>query len=254
MKYDPNGLVNLAQQTAEKYVRVKEPNAAGGARVITVDPNNARKERVVPFAEWVEGIITAACIMQAESGGDSDARCYNVDDAQGNPTCSPTGPAGPRGVDRGLWQWNSVAWGPLTPDGQPNPRAISDLLAFDPVAASDTAYKVSDGFRTWGPWTGSRGLDPNSAESKLIRNSTNARALRGEYLTTGTEEIPFTPIDVPRIDLFGWADALGRLLSNLISAEWWRRVGIGAAGIALIVLAVIYLNRGNLATVAAAVA
>jgi hypothetical protein len=243
MKYDPNGLVNLAQQTAEKYVRVKEPNATGGARVITVDPTNARVERVVPFAEWVEGIITAACIMQAESGGDSDARCYNVDDAQGRPTCSATGPAGPRGVDRGLWQWNSVAW-----------PQITDLLAFDPVAASDTAYKVSDGFRTWGPWTGSRGLNPNSAESKIVRNSTNARALRGEYVTTGTEEIPFTPIDVPRIDLFGWAEALGRLLSNLISAEWWRRVGIGAAGAALVALAVIYLNRGNLATVAAAVA
>jgi hypothetical protein len=245
VKYDPNGLVNLAQQTAEKYVRVKEPGAAGGPRVITVDPKNPRVERIIPLTQWVEGILTAASIMQAESGGDTDARCFNIDGPDGKPTCSATGPAGPRGVDRGLWQWNNVAW----PD-------ISDLAAFDPVVSSDIAYRVSDGFRSWAPWTTptSLGLDPNSRPSKLIRESTNARALRGEYLTTGTEEIPFTPIDVPRIDVFGWADALGRFLSALISPAFWRRVGIGAAGIALVVLAVLVLNRGNIAAVARVVA
>lgn len=242
MKLDPNRLVDLSVSVANKYVREKDTNTAN-TRVVVVNPNNARLEEVLTYGEWVNRIIQAACIMYAESGGDTEARCYNVDDANGRPTCSPTPPAGPRGVDRGLWQWNNVAW-----------PTISDLAAFDPEVSTDMAYRVSNGFATWGPWTGSRGLDANSEPSKTVRNSERARSLRTYEGDTATEEIPFTPIDVPKIDLFGWADALGRLLSNLISAAWWRRVGVGFAGVALVIAAVVWLNRGNIATVAGAVA
>lgn len=39
---------------------------------------------------------------------------------------------------------------------------------------------------------------------------------------------------VPNIPIIGWADALGTLLSDLISANWWKRVGIFSLGVVLI--------------------
>lgn len=232
MKYEPVQLFKLAAETAAPYVREIDTDVTP-SRVVLAAADGSRTERVITYEQHMESIMTAASIMLAESGGVTEARCYNVDDAQGRPTCSPTGPAGPRGVDRGLWQWNSVAW-----------PQITDAMADDPKTATELAYKVSNGFQQWGPWTGSKGLDPNSQPSRTIR------ALK-QY-ESPTDAVVDT---LPGVGaLVGWADALGRFLSALISPAFWRRVGIGAAGIALVVLAVVYLNRGNLATVAATVA
>lgn len=44
---------------------------------------------------------------------------------------------------------------------------------------------------------------------------------------------------VPNIPIVSWADALGTLLSDLISANWWKRVGLFSAGAVLVVAGVV---------------
>lgn len=39
----------------------------------------------------------------------------------------------------------------------------------------------------------------------------------------------------------GWTEALGRILSNLLSPAWWKRLGIGALGVGLVVIAAVAL-------------
>lgn len=250
-KLSPDDLVKLANDTGERYVRDRK-----AGRVVTVDPNNARREIIRTEEQWWEGIVTAASIMLAESGGDTAARCYNVDGPDGRPTCSPTGPAGPRGVDRGLWQWNSVAWGPKRPDGTANPAAISDADADNPERATEIAYRVSQGFTTWGPWTGSRGLDPASPASRTIRNTTAAKALQVRTLPPNVDpgtrilQTVADPIIGAASNVLSWTEGLAKLLGALTSAAFWRRVGIGALGLALIVAALVWLGRDTLASTA----
>lgn len=232
----PAQLINLAQQALTK--RVQSRDQAAGTMVL-VGADDASKTTTITNADYDQRAVRAASIMMAESGGRTDARCYNYDGPNG-PTCSPTPlPAGTkgteRGIDRGLWQWNSKAW----PD-------ISDMAADEPETATDIAYRVSKGFTTWGPWRGSRGLDPNSAPSRTIA---------AEYRNMMGVVVDDTPI-LSQLDpdangtpdglapALGWLEALGKLLSNLLSPAWWRRLGVGALGLLLVVIAVVLVVAG----------
>lgn len=229
-------LINLAQDALGKRIASRDQVAG---TIVIVNADDASKSSTITNQEYDQRAVRAASIMMAESGGKTDARCYNYD-KDGKASCSPTPlPAGTpgtqRGIDRGLWQWNSVAW----PD-------ISDMAADEPETATDIAYRVSKGFTTWGPWRGSRGLDPNSTPSRTIA---------AEYENMLGVVVDDTPI-LSQLDpdangtpdglapVLGWLEALGKLLSNLLSPAWWRRLGIGALGLLLVVIAVVLVVAG----------
>lgn len=234
----PAQVIDLVQEPLTKR-RVSGPmskESRGYYVIASIDaPADPTKHVKIPTSEYDARVLRAASIVWAESGGKTDARCYNVNGPDGKPTCSPTPPAGPRGVDRGLWQWNSVAW----------PK-IDDLAAFDPSTSTEIAYITSKGYTSFGPWSKSRGMDPNSAPSKLIRDTYESMLGRAVEEYVGT---PINAIDVTDTvsnaagGLFGWAEALGRLLSRLIDPAFWRRIGIGALGVVLVVVAVVLLAR-----------
>lgn len=170
--------------------------------------------------QWKKSCITAACVVQAESGGNAGARNVNVG-----------GPA-PGSIDRGLFQFNNEAW----------PK-ITDAMADSPRIAFLLAWRITKGWQQWGPWTGSRGLDPASEPSRLIIGT--YESMTGEAVGKGLFGIP----DIrPVVDAvkdavgtaLGWAEALGRLLSNLIDPSWWRRIGVGALGLLLIIAAIVF--------------
>ncbi len=181
----------------------------------------------VTQAEIDARAVQAAAIMYAESGG-----CVKIVNVNGSASSAP----GSR--DRGLWQFNDRI-GPLV--GRP------DDVAFDPIAATDAAYRASRGFKSWGPWVGSHGLDHTHVTYTTIVDTFES------MLGRAVEEIPLTPVDVSTVTgvfgtLFGWAEALGKLLSTLISVAFWRRLGIGALGLALAVAGIIVLVKDSAPT------
>lgn len=227
----PAQLINLAQQALTKRI-VSREYAAG--TMVLAGHDDASKRTTITFDEYDRRAIRAASIMMAESGGNTAARCYNYD-RDGKSACSPTPlPAGTpgtqRGIDRGVWQWNSVAW----PD-------ISDMAADEPETATDIAYRVSDAFTSWGPWRGSRGLDPNSEPSKII--AAQYRNMMGVVV----DDTPILSQLDPNADgipeglapVIGWAEGLGRLLGRLLDPAWWRRIGVGALGLLLVIIALV---------------
>lgn len=232
----PAQLLNLASERIARQ-RVNQARTDGVVELVDTDNPSGPKVRLTE-AEYDARIVRAASIMLAESGGKTDARCYNYDGPNG-PTCSPTPlPAGTkgtqRGVDRGLWQFNSVAW-----------PQVDDLMADDPDASTDAAFRASRMFSSWGPWRGSRGLDPQSQPSRTIA------AQWEQMMGRAVDDTPIlsqldpnadgNPVDGVLGGVLGWAEALGRLLTNLIDPAWWRRIGIGALGILLVILAVVLI-------------
>lgn len=192
--------------------------------------------QTIKATEWLDRQTFAAAIIYAESGGVTNNRCYNVDDANGNPTCRKTPPAGPRGVDRGLWQWNSVAW-----------PTITDTAADDPASATILAFLVSNGFSDFGPWKKSKGMDPNSEPFKVIAKAMEDQM--GYVVDKGLFGIPgeaafYDTITGALSGALDWATGLAKLLSTLVSVSFWKRVGMGAAGLGLLIFAIV-LFSGN---------
>lgn len=231
--------------TAKTAINARRKSTADGFVVLAdvKNPADASLDRRITVQDYEARIIQAAAIMFAESGGRTDARCYNYD-KNGSASCSPTPlPAGTpgtqRGVDRGVWQWNSKAW-----------PTITDQMADDPDIATDIAYRVSNGFTSWGPWRGSKrgskGLDKTSTPYKTI-----AAAYEGT-LSVATDDTPvLSQIDpdangtpdgiVPTV--LDWTKALGKLLSSLISAAFWYRIGIGVLGAGSLIAAIVYIGK-----------
>lgn len=212
-------LITITPKVWAKGARIgTRSDGTGGA--VALDP--AFRGNVEPFTitkdEWIQRQIIAASIIWAESRGDTDARCFNIDGPDGRPTCSKTGPAGPRGTDRGIWQWNNKAW-----------PGIPDETADNPEAATMIAFLVTRGWAEWGPWRGSQGLDPESGPSKTI-----SAEFENQWGIVRDDSLDFLPDG-----LLDWTKALAKLLGNLLSGAWWRRVGVFALGVALVVLAVV---------------
>ena len=211
----PGDLINLA--TAE-LVRHRTNAAAGiNAPFILQKPDGTGTETIT-LDEAAARIQRAASIMLAESGGDTNA----LRPARLNPR---------GGDDRGLWQINNKAW--------PN---VTDLTAYDPQASTMWAYSVSAGFTKWAPmWTGSHGLDPASAESKTI-----AAAYSSAEGNVKLEALGAGVLD--------WTSGLTALLSAITSAAFWKRVGIGAAGLALLAIGIGWIEKSDLPAALAALA
>lgn len=172
--------------------------------------------------QFTKGALTAACIVYAESGGNPLKVGVN-----GANSVAP----GTR--DRGLFQWNEKAW-----------PGITDAMALNPRICFLLAWRVSKGWTDFTPWHGSRGLDPTSAESQVILKE--YEAMTGRAVGQGLFGIPDVRplVDAVKNALAGtldWTKALGRLLSKLIDPAWWKRIGVGALGLLLVVAALILI-------------
>lgn len=169
-------------------------------------------------------LIRMTYIVLRESGG--DARAYR--DASKNPN---------GGNDRGWYQFNSK----YHPD-------VTDMIAYDPKAATAKAYEKSDGFTNFDIWRTSR--DPNfggrggDEATRASRMAAEAKAYEGAgYLVKDAEEAVMSGAEQVG-ELVGkvtpdWASGLGSALGWITTADNWRRIGIGALAAAIIVTAIV---------------
>lgn len=218
----PNQLISLASETINKRVKEKKDGF-----VVLVDVNksaDASLDRRITVADYEARIVQAAAIMYAESGGKTDAFRPESQNPRG-------------GNDRGLWQWNSKAW-----------PTISDMVAFDPNASTEIAYKVSNSFSSWGPWTGSKGLDKNSTPFKTVAAAYYDAAGGAVDDTPVLSQIDPDANGVPDVieNATGWLEPLTTFLKQLVSGEFWWRIGMGAIGVLLIIGTVVYLGRSTI--------
>lgn len=168
------------------------------------------------------GRVQALSITLAESGGDPQALNIN----QGGPA--------PGSHDRGLWQLNDHA------------QSISDADAFDPVKSTAYAYTLSKQWTDFGPWTGSHGLDQANIQSAFeglinagispVAGSSNPLETLGALASkvagkAGSIVSPFSDI----------ISALTKLLSTIMSVEWWKRIGIAILGVVVIIIALLII-------------
>lgn len=186
-----------------------------------------------------DGAVKAVAVALAESGGRTDAVNRNSDKY--------------RSIDRGLWQINSK-WHP----------EVSAAAAFNPAQAAAHAYRISNGGKSWSPWStwkngsaltqigrarlavakASKGagaqpamdgpLGPKWTEEEKLRNQLE-RELQGEPLKDGatlSDLAPDSPLEAMR----------QTLVLAVHAAKWigdshnWTRVAfvIGGAGALLL--------------------
>lgn len=178
-------------------------------------------------------IVEGTSIVLRESGG--DAKAYR--DASKNKN---------GGNDRGWWQINSKAY----PD-------VPDSVCYDPVQSTQWVFATSKGFTDWTSWKTSSGSGPRSGRNWAVALDAAVSAGDGDSLgSAGTPvsigdavdavgAIPALATDSIGSTLGGaflsWTDALGKFLSSLISPEWWKRIGIAAIGVFVIILGLILM-------------
>lgn len=164
--------------------------------------------------------ISMVSIAMAESGGNPKARNVN----------HKPGKEDDGSVDRGLYQFNNY-WNP----------EISDADAYDPVKATHWAFIKSNGWKNFKPWTNSKGLnfDFKQKVGLAIINPAGGGGITGwidaatDTSETGREAIADT--------LVPWAEGLAALLTNLVDPEWWKRIGIGALGVIILIVALVVI-------------
>lgn len=166
---------------------------------------------------------TAVAIIMAESGGATNAfRPARLNPGGGN--------------DRGLWQINDKAHPSVTAD-----------TAYNMIAS--TGYAISLYQRSgWGPWN----YGPNAysgrprtdldigAATVAVQNPADVQFADAEMIGTGWEQVTEA---VGRVTdaLNPFAGVIGYLvkgLALLTSADFWKRVGLVLAGVAIIAVAV----------------
>lgn len=188
-----------------------------------------------------DDIAVAVAIVLAESGGVTNA--FRPESAN---------PGG--GNDRGLWQINDKA--------HPWTKGKDDLAVYHPFMATRFARDIYDRSGGWGAWNygpkaysgKSRTLDlaPGRAAAAAPVDPTPrlaAAGLDGKPEGIGAVDIA-TRAGGAVLDAVGnvipWANGLATLLAAITSGAWWRRIGVGALGAGLVVVAIAVANRGIL--------
>lgn len=216
----------------------------------------------VPEAELGARCVAATAVVWKESRG--DARKLNANDNG-------------QGPSRGWWQFLEKYW-----NANSNPP-VPDSVAYDPVASTKAAFIVSKKFTDFSPWSSGEdgrtlGDEFREQGDDLIKevasivdiakgagDEVDQLALMrlygsnlladgigiggggpvGDFFSGVADGISGTVGGVVGA-VTGWAGALTRLLSNLINPEFWKRLGIGALGGILIVIALILLFKDSL--------
>lgn len=176
--------------------------------------------------------VTATAVVLGESGGDTDAVNTNSDGTR----------------DRGLWQLNSK-----------DHPSMSDADAFDMLKSTRYAKSISAGgrdFRLWHATTapafadhlvtarkavaespdtiGSGGL--GNVIGSTVGNAADTVAGAADKLLPGN---PFGSI----VDALGTLTALGiKVFGVLLDPDFWKRLGLGLAGVVLIAVGVAMLR------------
>lgn len=175
----------------------------------------------------------ATAVAIRESGGDTAA--YR--DASKNKN---------GGNDRGLYQINSK-WHP----------EVSDATAYDPVLATAAAYTISIdketgvGFKNWEAWDGAK---LGVAELRLAQDAARDA---GHNVFIGALSSPpddgfFDSVTDAAVDIYEAGsdvvdavtapyDLIRKFLSFITSADWWKRIGLGALGVVLVGVAIVLL-------------
>lgn len=205
--------------------------------------------------------IVATFVALKESGGNTSVISEPNDDGS---------------VDVGLWQWNSKAWPQIT-------RA----MALDPVVATQLVYEVTEGFSAtkWGPWLGDNdtigelidwspynqssfkraiqaaiqvGAFPNATDARINdifeqfgtslheNDGSDGISLPGVVTPGG---LAVDAIDNPLESLTEWTEGLKQFFSVILSPTFWKRIGIGALGVAVLIAALVWYNKDEVAAV-----
>lgn len=184
----------------------------------------------------VAQVAQAVAIARPESGFDSGV--VNDTPATGD-------------LSYGLWQIN--LYGPLI--GRLKEYGLTDANALlSPAVNAKAMVKISGGGTHWGDWsTYNRGTahvtdaDTQAANLAILNLGINSGGGPvGGGIPSPSDLVPANPLDA----LAGIADTLksfGAFFAKLLDPAFWKRVGLGVLGVAVIVAGVVILNRKLLA-------
>lgn len=198
----------------------------------TLDGGNRPAPTMETDSARLDRLARAVAVVMAESGGNTAA--YRP---------ASRNPGG--GEDRGLWQINSR----YHPD-------VTDDEAYQAGWSTRWAFRKSAGFTDFGLWAADDGIGAGQlsrARTALAApvDPTARLAAAGQLSIAG----PPVQSDADRlVDTIGgalgaaveWPVLLADLLRRLLDAALWRRVLIGAAGVAVIVAAIVLAARNSI--------
>lgn len=130
-------------------------------------------------------------------------------------------------IDVGLWQINSV-----------HGYSTADMQI--PQKNAQAAYAISHSGNDWSPWatwnSGKASAQPNVKDAEIAVS--NAGYSTGNWATWVDQHVPgvHQAADVAQ-GAFGWTHYVGQFFSNVTSGAFWRRIGIGFAGVLLVLFA-----------------
>jgi hypothetical protein len=160
-------------------------------------------------------LATATSIVMAESSGDTLITHKNNDGS----------------IDRGMWQFNDKAH-----------PTLSDTQAFDPVASTEYAYTISKGFTVDGMkavWHDGKGKPSKGLDGAYV-------LITARQLGIDLGGSPLDTVSTAANSVFSavtpdWVSSAGKVLGNLLNGTWWKRIGIGALGVIIVLIALILL-------------
>lgn len=156
-----------------------------------------------------DAVAIAVAVAIAESGGDT-----------GNHTVSA--------VDNsyGLWQINMLSQ--MGPDRRARYGLSSNDQLFDPATNARVMASISNGGKQWTDWT------------TYTRGTYRLYLARGQAVATGATGTGTTPVSVSAS-----LSSLSDTLNILSTPDFWKRLGIFLAGVALLFYGILKLNGGS---------
>ncbi len=184
------------------------------------------------------GLRTIVAISGAESG-------FNAANTGFNSTATD------QSIDRGLFQINNVY----------HPE-VSSSCAYSPLCAAKAAFVISRGGTSFSPWTtftkgyyhdelsaadaGIAKLQQDGGEVAYMQaHHAQLTAIYNSDAQNQAEKHGVIPVgpDNPLSTALGWADSLGKLLTNLLSRGFWIRALEIVGGLVLLAAGVILIGK-----------
>jgi len=179
------------------------------------------------------------------------------------------------GDDRGIVQWNSKAWPNISDDVAYNPRAaIVQMLYVVRTGESGVPDNATgkDRFKHWNVGRYHYGddeavisaADEAAAKAAIANPISPVAKLEAAGSRTITDDNTWNPGQAAQdavtdgagavtdavAGAIPWAGSLATVLGALGDPAWWRRIGIGALGVALVWAAIVLATRSQALTLA----